>query len=188
MCVDSNNCVKILSYLHYILWYIDFFPYKNRISHHTRTPVTDSLLNCAPTVPQLGHARLDSTGLNTAPSVFNHPSGLTDSFVLFVKSAILISRVTTFNRRFLKLNALGVSGMSVTNMPSSNHLTSSGSLNEYDTSSRRRPSDAREVGEFLKLENDVESFPRSFPANLQKPIAQDGAVDWTLLNVYFVDY
>lgn len=107
--------------------------------------------------------------------------------MLFVKSAILISRVTTFNRRFLKLNNLGVSGMSSKKLSSPEALSPSGSMNEDSLSSRRRrerQSDAREVEEFLKLENDVESFPRSFPANLQEPIAQDGAVDWTLLNAY----
>lgn len=115
--------------------------------------------------------------------LFNHPPDSTDSFVLFIKSAMLMSRVSTFNRRFLKLNSLGVSGMSVENASPRDSLTLGG-LNAGSSSSRRRRPDAREVEEFAKLENEVESFAPSFPEYLREPITQDGSVDWTLLNAY----
>jgi len=114
--------------------------------------------------------------------LLNHPPELTDSFVLMVKSAILLSRVVSFNRRFRQLNFLGVSEMCVEeSLPQ--HLNAPSASIEGSLSRKKTP-DARRVDGFLKLENDTESFTSSFPAYLQEPINQDGSVDWTLLNAY----
>lgn len=120
----------------------------------------------------------------------NHPPELTDSFVLVVKSAILLSRVKAFNRRFRKLNALGVSDMSVKGSSSKEFDMIAGSSEESQShgAGMENSPDAREVDRFVQLETEVESFTRSFPAYLQEPITQDGFVDWTLLNAYLASY
>ncbi|KLO12869.1 hypothetical protein SCHPADRAFT_393594 [Schizopora paradoxa] len=124
----------------------------------------------------------------------SHPPELTDSFVLMVKSAILVSRVRTFNRRFRKLNFLGVDDMCLNVSPSSesNTPTSSGSndgsQSSTGSSNRTKTTDARQVDRFLKLENEVESFTRSFPAYLQEPITQDGFVDEMLFNTFLASH
>lgn len=105
-----------------------------------------------------------------------------------VKSAILVSRVRTFNRLFRKLNFLDVDDMSLkaSPHPDTDNLASSGSSEggQSSGSNRVRTTDAREVERFLKLENEVEMFTRSFPAYLQEPMTQDGSVDWILLNAF----
>lgn len=125
-----------------------------------------------------------------SPNVlFNHPPELTDSFVLLVKSAILLSRVRVFNRRFRMLNALGVSDMS-TKTNSQTHFEEPVELNEDKefNPAKECSSDAREVDRFRQLESDVELFIPSFPAYLQDPITQDGYIDWTLLNAHLASY
>lgn len=105
-----------------------------------------------------------------------------------VKSAILVSRVRTFNRLFRKLNFLDVDDMSLkaSPPPDPDTLASSGSSEggQASGSHRERTADAREVERFLKLENEIQMFTRSFPAYLQEPITQDGSVDWILLNAF----
>ncbi|KLO12870.1 hypothetical protein SCHPADRAFT_904697 [Schizopora paradoxa] len=123
-----------------------------------------------------------------SPNVlFNHPPELTDSFALFVKSAILLSRVRVFNRRFRMLNALGVPEMSVKGSRLK-HVEKTADTNSECIVEKDNPLDARETEGFLHLETDVELFVTSFPAYLQEPIAQDGYVDWTLLNTYLASY
>lgn len=84
----------------------------------------------------------------TTPGVLlSHPSGLTDSFTLFVKAVVILDRVRTFNTRF-RLKYPSARGGSV---------------------------DPRLVPEFKELDETIETFVGSFPREFKNPLhGEDG--------------
>lgn len=82
-----------------------------------------------------------------------HLGDQTDPFVLYVKAAMLISRVKNFNLRYRARQYAG----DVSTIPS-------------DTSNPLHPNDPRKTAAFIELEGDIASFRRSFPKNLSDPI------------------
>ncbi|KAI0691177.1 hypothetical protein BC835DRAFT_1432535, partial [Cytidiella melzeri] len=90
--------------------------------------------------------------------LFKHPVDQTDSFILYVKSAILLSRVKTFNLRFRwRLYNPGETLLS----PQS----ASFEPGRFD--------DATSSPEFYQLDHIITSFRPSFPARLRSPVEND---------------
>ncbi|EKM56896.1 uncharacterized protein PHACADRAFT_91537 [Phanerochaete carnosa HHB-10118-sp] len=93
--------------------------------------------------------------------LLKHPPECTDSFVLWLKTTMLLSRVKSFNVRFKgRYQAGDAAYYSPTSSPASGEA-------EYDP---------RDAPVFHDLNHAVLSFRRSFPPHLRDPI-QDGTVD-----------
>ncbi|KAJ7169978.1 hypothetical protein C8R46DRAFT_1090719 [Mycena filopes] len=100
----------------------------------------------------------DRQWAHTRDLLLVHPDNQTDSFVLYVKATILISKAKTFNLRFRAKHFFGdVSVMS----PQNPHTESSNPL---------EPIDPRGSPAFIELDNIAGSFRSSFPAHLRNPI------------------
>lgn len=95
----------------------------------------------------------------TPDLLYKHPDHQTDSFILYVKSAILLSRVKTFNLRFRwrLYNANDTSVLSPQN--------AAFEPSNYD--------DARSSPEFQQLDQIVTNFRPSFPVRLRSPVEND---------------
>ncbi|KAF7339384.1 Eukaryotic translation initiation factor 3 subunit H [Mycena sanguinolenta] len=85
-----------------------------------------------------------------------HPDNQTDSFVLYVKAVMLMSKVKTFNLRFRAKHFFGDSTMM---SPHSEQLNPA------------EPVDPRGSPAFIELDNIAASFRSSFPPHLRQPIA-----------------
>lgn len=92
--------------------------------------------------------------------LLNHPPDRTDSFVLWVKAVMLLSRVKTFNVRWRGRM----------------HVRDPAYYSPIDTSESDGTPDPRDSPAFLELEQLVHAFRASFPAHLRDPV-QDGVVD-----------
>ncbi|KAJ7235915.1 hypothetical protein B0H12DRAFT_1238654 [Mycena haematopus] len=88
----------------------------------------------------------DRQWAHTRDLLLLHPDKQTDSFVLYVKAVMLLSRVKTFNLRFRAKHFFG------------------------DTNSAE-PVDPRGSPAFMELDNIATSFRSSFPSHLRQPIA-----------------
>ena len=89
-----------------------------------------------------------------APDILQiHPEQQTDSFILYVKSAILLSRVKTFNLRSTGKFYTAVNSMSALGPQ------------EFDP---------RSSTEFQELDRLVHNFRQSFPAQFKSPVTSDG--------------
>lgn len=92
----------------------------------------------------------------------NHPPGITDAFVLYIKSCLLLSRVKSFNSRFRTKFYSG---------DPSTVTFRSGS----DGAGQMVPKDIRETPAFVSLNQLIEQFRESFPPHLRHPV-QNGVV------------
>ncbi|PAV22369.1 hypothetical protein PNOK_0232600 [Pyrrhoderma noxium] len=101
--------------------------------------------------------------------LLNHPPEQTDSWVLYIKSAILMSRVKTFNLRFRALNYAGDPNM-----------VSPITVHNAEHSSSAQYIDPRETYGFKQIDFVVQSFVPSFPRGL-RDVTRDGNVDIHLL-------
>ncbi|KAJ7293679.1 hypothetical protein C8J57DRAFT_1162423 [Mycena rebaudengoi] len=90
-----------------------------------------------------------------------HPEKSTDSFVLYVKGTILISRVKTFNLRFRAKYFTGDASVTSPHHEQINPL---------------EPVDPRGSQAFMELHTIASSFRASFPSDLKTPIV-DNVVD-----------
>ncbi|KAJ7786425.1 hypothetical protein B0H16DRAFT_1490430 [Mycena metata] len=100
----------------------------------------------------------DRQWAHTRDLLLVHPDKQTDSFVLYVKATILISKAKTFNLRFRAKHFFGdASVMS----PQNPHTESSNPL---------EPIDPRGSPAFVELDTIAGSFRSSFPAHLRNPI------------------
>jgi hypothetical protein len=97
-----------------------------------------------------------------------HPESQTDSFILYIKGTILMSRVKVFNHRFRALHYAG--DPQYAGRPLAN------SRGNLDDPSPPETIDPRGSPAFLELENIVSSFRASFPSHLRTPIT-DNVVD-----------
>ncbi|KAJ3530808.1 hypothetical protein NM688_g7659 [Phlebia brevispora] len=91
----------------------------------------------------------------------NHPPNQTDSFILFIKGAILLSHVKNFNLRFRGRYFAGDAAMY---SPSGSPADEPDKLDPRDTSA------------FQELDHLVTSFRQSWPPNFRNPV-QDEMVD-----------
>src|SRR5882762_11788727 len=80
-----------------------------------------------------------------------HPDGHTDAFTLYIKGTCLVSRVKTFNHRFKSKHYSGDPTCAI-------------------ESSCSESVDPRTTKAFKDVENFVESFRTSFPAQLRNPL------------------
>ncbi|KAJ3570257.1 hypothetical protein NP233_g4533 [Leucocoprinus birnbaumii] len=103
---------------------------------------------------------------HTGNLLLTHPEGQIDSFILYIKATILISRVKAFNTRFRARLHAGDS--SVTNSESEDH-------------------DPRGSPAFIELDHITSSFRSSFPSHLRNPI-MDNVVDNHLYTACLVPY
>ena len=93
--------------------------------------------------------------------LLKHPSNQTDSFILFIKSIILVSHVKNFNIRFRGRYFAGDAALySPSNSPG----------NAPDNF------DPRDTPAFQEIDHLVNSFRPSFPPHLRNPV-QDEMVD-----------
>jgi len=91
-----------------------------------------------------------------------HPENQIDSFILYIKSTILISQVKSFNTRFRSKHFAG--DVSVITQ----HTDNATSINNS--------ADPRGSAAFIELDHIVSSFRDSFPSHLKDPIV-DNVVD-----------
>ncbi|KAI0321371.1 hypothetical protein OF83DRAFT_1100041 [Amylostereum chailletii] len=101
----------------------------------------------------------------------NHPEGHVDGFGLYVKGAILLSKVKAFNLRFRSMVFAG--DPSVTYLPSYRDMWE-GSNTVGDEAAIC--TDPRRTAAFIGLDRIASSFRQSFPSHLKNPIP-DGVVD-----------
>ncbi|TFK57184.1 hypothetical protein OE88DRAFT_1650806 [Heliocybe sulcata] len=99
-----------------------------------------------------------------------HPADQTDSFALYIKAAMLISRVKNFNLRFRARQYTG----DVTTIPA-------------DITNPHHPLDPRTTAAFIDLERNISSFRSSFPRHLSDPINAN-AVDCHLYTACLVPH
>jgi hypothetical protein len=94
--------------------------------------------------------------------LYKHPSSQTDSFILYIKASILLSKVKTYNLRFRW-----------------KFFHSDGSPSSSTNSAAFEPViyDATSTVEFQQLDNLVAKFGRDFPPHLRNPILSVGNVD-----------
>lgn len=90
--------------------------------------------------------------------LLTHPENQIDSFILYIKTTILLSHVKTFNMRFRAKHFAGdesvITSVSFNgNFPSSSH-----------------PIDPRGSPAFIELDHVVSSFLSTFPSHLRNPI------------------
>lgn len=103
---------------------------------------------------------------HTGNLLLTHPEDQIDSFILYIKGTILISRVKVFNTRFRARRHAGDS--SVTNFQSDDH-------------------DPRGSSAFIELDHIASSFRSSFPSHLRNPIV-DNVVDNHLYTACLMPY
>ncbi|KAG9013634.1 hypothetical protein FRB94_001739 [Tulasnella sp. JGI-2019a] len=97
--------------------------------------------------------------LATPDVLVTHPPAITDSFTLYIKAAILLGKVKTFNGRF-KLKH--------------------GELNENR--------DPRESKEFQMLDSLIEGFKTSIPKELKEFLSANGKLDPTLYMILLLPH
>ncbi|KAF9452679.1 hypothetical protein P691DRAFT_179047 [Macrolepiota fuliginosa MF-IS2] len=102
---------------------------------------------------------LERQWAHTGDLLLTHPEEQIDSFILYIKGTILISRVKVFNTRFRARHYAG--DTAVTNIQSDN---------------RSERFDPRGSSAFIELDHIASSFRSSFPSHLRNPIA-DNVVD-----------
>ncbi|KAH8120305.1 hypothetical protein DFH11DRAFT_1559424 [Phellopilus nigrolimitatus] len=101
--------------------------------------------------------------------LLTHPPEQTDSFVLYIKASIVMSRVKTFNLRFRAKNFAG----DLTMVPPPGSTTA-------DQCATAQYIDPRETSGFKEIDHLVSSFVSSFPRGFRDPV-QDGVLDIHLL-------
>ncbi|GBE77868.1 hypothetical protein SCP_0107500 [Sparassis crispa] len=90
-----------------------------------------------------------------------HPADQTDSFILYVKSSILLSRVKNFNCRFrARHHTKDPATMSPTNSP--------------DNTGRSDFTDIRKTPAFMELDDLIIAFKASFPQHMKDPMESHG--------------
>lgn len=94
--------------------------------------------------------------------LYKHPEAQTDSFILYIKASILLSKVKTYNLRFRWKFFHSPDGA-----PSSSTSSAAFDPANYDATS---------TVEFQQLDTLVANFRPSFPPHLRSPIAGDGDV------------
>lgn len=95
-----------------------------------------------------------------APDIlYKHPEHQTDSFILYVKSAILLSRVKTFNLRF--------------RWRPYNHADNSILSPQTAAFDPTHFESVNSSPEFQQLDEIIDNFRPSFPARLRSPVAND---------------
>lgn len=105
---------------------------------------------------------------HTPDVLLNHPVEQTDSFVLFIKASILMSKVKCFNLRFRAKNFAGDPQMQTP----SNNLHPHQQTQAYI--------DPRESEGFKEIDSLVSAFVSSFPRGWNDPV-RDGIVDVHML-------
>ncbi|KZS96186.1 hypothetical protein SISNIDRAFT_548277 [Sistotremastrum niveocremeum HHB9708] len=113
-------------------------------------------------VPLKGRQRMNSKDILTY-----HPVDQTDSFTLYVKSSILLSRVKNFNSSF-PLNQEALDSLAAPDQHPQ-HV------------------DPRSTAEFQKIEAQIWAFRLNVPNHLRNPIVNN-TVDGHLLAAYFTQY
>ncbi|KAG6847422.1 hypothetical protein H0H93_008217 [Arthromyces matolae] len=101
-----------------------------------------------------------------------NPEDQTDSFILYIKGSIMISRVKSFNLRFRSRHFVG-------------DATVASQLN--DGLGHSETVDPRGSPAFIELDHIVSSFRASFPAHLKNPIS-DNIVDNHLYTAFLMPH
>lgn len=100
-----------------------------------------------------------------------HPERHTDSFTLYIKGSVLLSRIKQFNMRFRVKRCLG--DPSVEFVP-----PDTGGFQRFGAGAIAESvfNDPRRSVEFIELDSLAESFRPNFPHHLKNPMP-DGVVD-----------
>lgn len=108
--------------------------------------------------------------------LLEHPPDQTDSFVLYIKSSVVMSRVKTFNLRFRARNYAGDPMMVPPRGSAASELPSTA---QYI--------DPRQTPGFIEIDSLVESFIPSFPRHLRDPV-RENILDVHLLLAHLAPY
>ncbi|TRM66195.1 hypothetical protein BD626DRAFT_198467 [Schizophyllum amplum] len=126
----------------------------------------------------------DRQWAHTHDVLLQNPVEHTDSFVLYVKGAILLSRVKRFNLRFRSQHFIGNPAMSAAAMDTS---TPGASTPYMQSTQDENFVDPRTSPAFIELERIANSFRQAFPPHLRYPI-QDNVVDNHLYAAHLMPY
>ncbi|KAG2023383.1 hypothetical protein CC2G_001044 [Coprinopsis cinerea AmutBmut pab1-1] len=130
-------------------------------------PVRGDLFEQGTLVPPL-----DRQWAHTRDLLLTHPDSQTDSFMLYIKGTILISRVKAFNMRFRSRHFAGDAAVA---------CSFSENIQSPD------PVDPRGSPAFVELDTTISSFKSSFPAHLKTPIV-DNVVDNHLYTAFLMPH
>ncbi|GLB36244.1 putative fungal specific transcription factor [Lyophyllum shimeji] len=114
----------------------------------------------------------DRQWAHTRDLLLLHPENQTDSFILYIKGTIMISRVKTFNLRFRARHFAGDAAVA-------------SQIN--DGLGPSEPVDPRGSPAFIELDHIVSSFRASFPAHMRNPIV-DNIVDNHLYTAFLMPH
>ena len=98
-----------------------------------------------------------------------HPEDQVDSFTLYIKASILLSRVKSFNLRFRAKRYMGDPAYSFS--PTYSEVWEKDSDEALDMTM-----DPRRTSSFIEIDHIASMFRQSFPLHLRSPI-RDGRVD-----------
>ncbi|KAF8640545.1 hypothetical protein AX17_000207 [Amanita inopinata Kibby_2008] len=121
-----------------------------------------------------GHLVLpqDRQWAHTRDVLLNNPEDITDSFTLYIKGSILISRVKTFNLRFRTRHYAG-------------DMTVSSDYGDSQTALER--ADPRGSQAFIELDFAIDTFATTFPSRCRNPI-MNNIVDSHLYTAWLMPY
>lgn len=109
-----------------------------------------------------------------------HPEDQVDSFNMYIKGTILLSRVKTFNLRFRVKRFMGDPAYTCSPTYSELWLKDSDGARDVTTDPRRTPA-------FMEIDRIASMFRQSFPPHLRNPIG-DGCVDLHLYSASLVPH
>lgn len=115
---------------------------------------------------------LERQWAHTRDLLLNHPEAQTDSFILYIKGTILVSRVKAFNLRFRSRHFAGDTAVACT---------------FTDNSQSPDPVDPRGSPAFQELDSFVSAFKASFPSHLRTPILNN-VVDNHLYTAFLIPH
>ena len=136
-------------------------------------PSPPSLLPYSPS-PQIDVAPSDRQWAHDPTTLLTHPPSQTDSFILYIKSAILVSLVKTFNMR-TRVRMVVASGKPANFAACGPSLLDDGCAFSPGTVGDGT-FDVRDTSAFQALDRLVGGFRASFPPNMRNPV-QDEMID-----------
>jgi hypothetical protein len=119
-------------------------------------------------LPQVLVTPYDRQWAHSPDLLLAHPPTQTDSFTLYIKGTILMSRVKVFNHRFRARHFAG--DVTVASLGATLPGCSEGTV-QVETA--ERGVDPRGSPAFIELDGYVSSFRSSFPSHLRNPIVGD---------------
>ncbi|TFK30536.1 hypothetical protein FA15DRAFT_662508 [Coprinopsis marcescibilis] len=115
---------------------------------------------------------LDRQWAHTRDLLVLHPESQTDSFIMYIKGTILISRIKSFNMRFRARHFAGDAAVA---------------CGLADNIQSADPVDPRGSAAFIELDHTISAFKASFPSHLRNSIV-DNVVDNHLYTAFMMPH